>query len=88
MIPPTDNDKSSGFIAPEFLGGIPAVLNMNDGLQSAYANQMNANAEHRREETRALKQRNIWEVGKLMLSGFVLFVLIFSIGAVFGAMIW
>lgn len=85
MIPPIkNNEQHNGFSPPEWGGGIPFTLNMNDGLQSAYAEQMQANAEHRKEETKTLRTQNKWSIIRLKLTGFFVYAAILGLGVAIG----
>ena len=73
---------------PEFQSATNFVFFQSDAEQSAHAKLMNADAEHRKEETRKLKRENLWwGLGQQVLGFFVYtaFLLIgFFIGWSFG----
>lgn len=87
MTHPSDNSSSRSYQPAEFQHGTTFVLYQSDGEQSAHAELMRAEAGHRKEETRHLKNKNWIEIGKILLLGLLTYGGVFGLGIIIGTMI-
>jgi hypothetical protein len=87
----TRDDRSNDagqFLPPEFHGGTPWVMNMDDAQRKAHAAQMAANAKKTLAEASEIRNRNGWQKFYLGLSYVGVFIIVFGVGLFLGAVFW
>lgn len=81
-------DDKKYLAPPEFLGGTPWLVDMDDGQRKAHTKQMDANANKIQAEANSIKIQNGWERLKLGFSYIAVFGFVFILGFGAGILFW